>query len=65
MMLTLNGEQHETQSATVAELLREWKLDGRPVAVMINGEVIRRAQFDDRRLSPNDNVDLISLIGGG
>jgi len=64
-MLTLNGEQHETQSATVAELLREWKLDGRPVAVMINGEVIRRAQFDDRRLSPNDNVDLISLIGGG
>ncbi|MEQ8821228.1 MAG: sulfur carrier protein ThiS [Sumerlaeia bacterium] len=66
MILTLNGEQRDDlAAATVADLLEELGLGTRPVAVMVNGEVVRRAEQAGHRLSDGDSVEVISLIGGG
>ncbi len=63
--LTVNGETRETPAQTLAELLAELGLDGRPVAVELNKNVIPRKQHADTPLQPGDQLELVTLVGGG
>jgi len=50
---------------SIAELLAECGLAPAMTAIMINGEVIRRSQWDSVRLSEGDAVELIVAAAGG
>ncbi len=65
MQLTVNGDPHTTQATTVADLLRELGLDGRPCAVEINRELAPKREHTQRSLSENDRVEIVTLVGGG
>jgi len=54
------------EGAGIAELLRELGLEGkRGLAVAVNGSVVPRSQWPDRRLKPADRVLLIQATQGG
>lgn len=63
--ILLNGKEAATNAATVAQLLAELRLEGQRVAVLLNGEVARRAVHDSTALKPNDVVEVVTLVGGG
>ena len=68
MRATVNGEACEVpDGATVAELVAEHgpPAAGNRVAVAVNGEVVARAQWEARRLSEGDRVELLAAMQGG
>lgn len=65
MRIKLNGEFCETQSQTVAELLRELNAPQKGVALAQNGQVVRRSEADKTPLRENDDIELIHAVQGG
>jgi sulfur carrier protein len=39
--------------------------DGRGIAVALNGEVVRRADWPATRLAPGDQVEVLTAVQGG
>ena len=66
MKLTVNGESAEhADGLTVSALISELKLDPRRVAVERNKLIVRRAQFDKTALTDGDELEIVTLVGGG
>ena len=66
MTLTINGESREVgDAASVAELLVELDLAGRPVAVEVNKEVVPKARHAQHRLAEGDVLEIVTFVGGG
>jgi sulfur carrier protein len=66
MQLTVNGQsRHIAENATVAELLDELKLAGKPVAVEVNLELVPRQHHAEHRLAEGDRLEIVTLVGGG
>lgn len=80
MQITLNGQPYpvgERQSDddrppadghggfSVAMLVAERQLNPRQIAVEINQKLIRREDFEQVLLADGDQVELVTLAGGG
>lgn len=66
MIIKLNGE-HLTveENVTVAGLLDSLKKDPKFLAVEVNKELVPRTQHSDSHLSEGDDVEIVTLVGGG
>jgi len=64
--LTINGQTREVaDGTTVAALLDELRLAGKPVAVEVNLELVPRQRHADHRLADGDRLEIVTLVGGG
>lgn len=62
----VNGERRTFEGAlTVAELLERFALAPQRVAVELNEQLVRRAQFGQTTLREGDRVEIVTLVGGG
>jgi sulfur carrier protein len=66
-VIFVNGEPHERAGATIAELLSELGVEARArgVAVALDGEVIPRAEWGERRVNEGERVEALSAMQGG
>ncbi len=66
MRITFNGEdQTISPGLTITDLLREFDLDPRRVAVEVNRDLVPREQHADVALSEGDTIEVVTLVGGG
>ncbi len=66
LRLQLNGEPQEFEEGTTLQLLIErLSLAPERVAVELNREVVRRADWPATRLSEGDRVEIVHFVGGG
>ncbi len=67
MKLVVNGKQIDlAESLTVSELLTEQEVKmPEMVSVEVNGEILRRTEFDTKRLQDGDKVEFLYFMGGG
>jgi sulfur carrier protein len=68
MTIELNGQSVEFPAgATVADAVIEAGADGggRGVAVAVDGEVIRRAEWGKTKLRSDQNVEVVRAVQGG
>ncbi len=65
MQLTINGNSQTCSVKTVAELLTHLQIAPDRVAVVVNEQVIRRANLDSTDLREGDVVEVITMVGGG
>jgi sulfur carrier protein len=66
MQIQLNGKNREvSEEISIAALLEELKLAGKPVAVEVNRELITKSLHAESRLKAGDRVEVVSLVGGG
>lgn len=65
MQIKLNGKLINTESQNVLELLREYEIEAKSVAVAINLEVIKQDKWDSYLLQENDVVECLTFMGGG
>ncbi len=64
--VTLNGKALEIkEGTTIGSLLDEREVERRMVAVELNGEIIPRYEFDNTPIGPDDNLELLQMVGGG
>ena len=66
MQLTINGENHEYDvPLTVMELLEIMEFKDKFVAVERNLEVISYKKYHDVTLESGDQLEIVTLVGGG
>jgi sulfur carrier protein len=66
LAIVVNGDSRTIASGTtVAGLLAELGLAGRPVAVERNREIVPRARHPETELADGDRLELVTFVGGG
>jgi sulfur carrier protein len=64
--IILNGEPREvTPGATLASLLSELKLTPDKVAVELNRRLVRAERYAETMLKPDDQIEVVTFVGGG
>ncbi len=59
------GTQRLELGASVAGLITALGLDVNRVAVEINRQLVRRVSFEDRKIEPGDQIEIVEFVGGG
>ncbi len=66
MKITINGEEKDLPDRlTIAELLARLELATDLVAVERNHSVVPRRQFAECQLAAGDEIEIVTLVGGG
>ena len=66
MHIKVNGKEREVESScTMAQLLQLLNLNAEKVAIEHNRRVVMRSNFDTTVLKENDQVEIVSFVGGG
>ncbi|GAA5089619.1 sulfur carrier protein ThiS [Paenalcaligenes hermetiae] len=65
MNIILNGKNHQSQAATVFELIEELGYVGKRIAVELNGEIVPKSQHATTALNENDQLEIVVAVGGG
>jgi thiamine biosynthesis protein ThiS len=64
--IKLNGETKEVgEGTTLLGLIEELSLAPERLAVELNREVVRRADWPSAVLSEDDRVEIVHFVGGG
>ena len=66
MNVVVNGEGRRLDpGTTVSALLRDLELEGKPVAVEVNGETVSKAAFARTEIIDSDRIEIVTMVGGG
>jgi sulfur carrier protein len=66
LKLTVNGEPASFPGPTnVAELIADFDVSGRGVAIAVNGEVVPRSAWSTTSLASGDRVEVLRAAQGG
>lgn len=64
--LIVNGHPRTLpENATVADLVRALGLEGKRIAVEVNGDVVPRSRHEATPLRDGDAVEIVGAVGGG
>ena len=65
-VILLNGERRGwPRDQSIEHLLQDLALDARVVAVELNRLVVKRGRYADTIVRENDEVEIVSFVGGG
>ena len=65
MEVKLNGKQIQTDSKSLLELLQEYHIEQKSVAVSINLEIIKQDRWNTYELKNGDVIECLTFMGGG
>lgn len=66
MRVKINGQDMDVRDEiTVRELLKELKIEDKTMAVAINLQVVKKEDWDSRKIKENDRVEFLTFVGGG
>ena len=66
MDILLNGQARTLEAgSTIATLLEAEGLEGRRVAVEVNGDIVPRGVHATHALAEGDRVEVVHALGGG
>lgn len=66
MHIKINGENKEVaEDQTIAGLLTSLELNPQQVAVEVNRDLVPREAHAEHTLSDGDQVEVVTLVGGG
>jgi len=66
MQLLINGQATEMPAElTARQLVERLELAGKRIALEVNGEIVPRSVYAERRLREGDKVEIVHAIGGG
>ena len=66
MHIRVNGEERDiAEGSSVMDLIRELELQSDRVAIEVNLKILDRGEFDRHILQKDDQIEILSFIGGG
>lgn len=60
----INGEDFK-EKITIGEYLKKAGYSAVRVAVMVNGEILPKNDYDSTEIQPDDEVEIVGFVGGG
>ena len=64
-MITVNGQQIQKNTKLLTELLSQMNLSDQLCAVEVNKKLIPFRERDAYQLQEGDDVEIVTLVGGG
>ncbi len=64
-MVKINGQPAEAAEKTVAQIVTEQGLNVQRVAVELNGDIVKRSDFDKVVVKEDDSMEIVNFVGGG
>ena len=65
-MIILNGKAiKEKTPGTLYELIKLNNFNYQNIVILVNGEIIKKEQWQNYKLKDNDSVEIIGFVGGG
>lgn len=66
MRITVNGEERNCSSEiTLTDLVQQLGLEGKRLAIEVNGEIVPRSTHAAHALYDGDKIEIVHAIGGG
>ena len=66
IQIFINGKKKNVNSnCNLIDILKEYSLINKLVAVEINQEVIPKSSYKSIKINKNDKIEILELIGGG
>lgn len=66
MLIKINGAESEIfDNISIHDLLLARKLPVEIIIVELNGTIVPRELWESTRLTPEDNLEIIRILGGG
>lgn len=66
MDIILNGKKEQIKdSITILELLNEKSLDLKGLVIMLNDEIIKKEQWENKSLKIDDQLEVLNFVSGG
>ena len=66
MQVIFNGESQDIDDKTsIADILERFDIERRQVAVEVNQEIVPRDDLDGYVLHEGDQIEVVTLVGGG
>lgn len=66
LKIGFNGQPREVNDSwTIADLLKDCKIETRFCAVELNLEIVPKDQYVHQQLRDGDQVEVVTLVGGG
>jgi sulfur carrier protein len=64
--ITVNGKPREVPAgATLESLVADLGLDKSRIAAEVNREIVRKADYSNTLLKPDDRIEIVTFVGGG
>lgn len=63
--IQLNGEEHALEAPATVGALLAVRRPQPPFAVEVNKQLVRRPNYDATPLKEGDEVEIVTLVGGG
>jgi sulfur carrier protein len=65
MKIRVNGEERMEEACSIDELVRKLGYESKFVAVAVNFECVRRAEFYEKQIADGDEIEILSPQSGG
>lgn len=66
MEIMVNGQQRSVADGLfLVDLLDQLQLNPKLVAVEVNTQLVPRERHGEHRLQPGDQLEIVTLVGGG
>lgn len=65
MELIINGSRRELAVHTMADVIGELGLSGKPVVAEVDGEVLVAEQWPEFTVTSGMRIELVHFVGGG
>lgn len=66
MRVMVNGKDQQIEpQTTIADLVAGFNLQPKHVAVEVNCDLVPRREYPNRKLEEGDQVEIVTLVGGG
>ena len=66
MLIKINGiVSGIAEASSIRDLIRSRNLSGDGIIVAVNGDVVKRDQWESVKLKPDDKLELIRIVAGG
>ena len=64
--IILNGETESVpESFSINDLLGQLNVNMRAIAVELNEQIVPKTAFETTQLAPGDQLEIVTLVGGG
>lgn len=64
-MIKVNGKNYKIDSVNLLKFIRSEKFDENKIAVELNGDIVKRGNYDQYILSDGDKIEIVCFVGGG
>ena len=66
ILIKVNGEDKSVpQNTSILELLESLKINKDRVVIEMNKKILKKESFDSTLLSENDQLEIVTFVGGG